>query len=309
MYSDLITINKNFQSSINLELDLTNEKKIEEYIPTTDICDVIKKYIKSVLGISKDKATTIIGPYGKGKSFVLLVLTYIFGRKKETKTWTNLSNKIKKVDSELYELMNRIKNDDIFLLPVIINSNYDNITQAFQVGLNDALKREGMDSIIPNSAYEVCISLLDKWSNKENVKEEIIEKCAEVNDLNISKLRRGLESYSPTAYKQFEKLYNCVNIGLEFNPLVNNDIVKTYSTVASGLSAFNCKGMFVIFDEFSKFIESNSGNLMHDLKIIQDFAELASRSGKDSQIHLCCVAHKSLVLYENNKNYSEGLFP
>lgn len=96
MYSDWITINKNFQSSINLELDLTNEKKIEEYIPTTDICDVIKKYVKSVLGISKDKATTIIGPYGKGKSFVLLVLTYIFGRRKESKTWINLSNKIKK---------------------------------------------------------------------------------------------------------------------------------------------------------------------------------------------------------------------
>lgn len=303
MYSDLITINKNFQSSINLELDLTNEKKIEEYIPTTDICDVIKKYVKSVLGISKDKATTIIGPYGKGKSFVLLVLTYIFGRRKETKTWINLSNKIKKVDQELYDLINRIKKEDIFLLPVIINCNYDNITQAFQVGLNDALKREGMDSIIPNSAYEVCISLLDKWSNKENVKEEIIEKCAEINDLNISKLRKGLESYSPTAYKQFEKLYNCVNIGLEFNPLVNNDIVKTYSTVASSLSDYNCGGMFVIFDEFSKFIESNSSNLMHDLKIIQDFAELASRSGKDSQIHLCCVAHKSLVLYENNKNY------
>lgn len=47
---------------------------------------------------------------------------------------------------------------------------------------------------------------------------------------------------------------------------------------------------------------------MHDLKIIQDFAELASRSGKDSQIHLCCVAHKSLVLYENNKNYGVESF-
>lgn len=308
MYSDLITINKNFQSSINLELDLANEKKIDEYIPTTDICDVLKKYVKSILGISKDKATTIVGPYGKGKSFVLLVLTYIFGRKKESKTWINLLEKIKKLDYELFDLINRIKQEDIFLLPVIINSNYDNITQAFQIGLNDALKREAMDSIIPNSAYEVCISLLDKWSNKKNVKEEVIEKCAEINGLNISKLRKGLESYSPTAYKQFEKLYNCVNIGLEFNPLVNNDIIKTYFTVASGLSNFKCKGMFVIFDEFSKFIESNSETLMHDLKIVQDFAELAARSGKDNQIHLCCVAHKSLVLYENNKNYGVESF-
>ena len=46
MYSDYLSINKNFQSSVNLELDLGKESKIEEYIPTTDICDVLKKYIK-----------------------------------------------------------------------------------------------------------------------------------------------------------------------------------------------------------------------------------------------------------------------
>ena len=49
MYSDYLSINKNFQSSVNLELDLGKENKIEEYIPTTDICDVLKKYIKTTL--------------------------------------------------------------------------------------------------------------------------------------------------------------------------------------------------------------------------------------------------------------------
>lgn len=86
MYSKYIAINKNFQSSINLELDLNNEAKLEEYIPTADICDVIKKYIKSFLGVENNRATTLIGPYGKGKSFLLLVLTYLCGNNKDTKT-------------------------------------------------------------------------------------------------------------------------------------------------------------------------------------------------------------------------------
>lgn len=65
MYSEFFSINKNFQSSINLELDLNNEAKINEYIPTTDICDVLKHYIKSVLDINKERATTLVGPLGK----------------------------------------------------------------------------------------------------------------------------------------------------------------------------------------------------------------------------------------------------
>ena len=55
MYSKFYEINKNFQSSVNLELDLDNESKIYEYVPTNDICDVLKRYIKSVLGKSKVK--------------------------------------------------------------------------------------------------------------------------------------------------------------------------------------------------------------------------------------------------------------
>jgi len=82
MYSDYYLINKNFQASINLELDLDNETKLSEYIPTNDICDVLKKYIKSFLGVGGTRASTLVGPYGKGKSFLLLVLTYLVGIKK-----------------------------------------------------------------------------------------------------------------------------------------------------------------------------------------------------------------------------------
>lgn len=307
MYSKYISINKNFQSSINLELDLNNEAKLEEYIPTADICDVIKKYISSFIGVNKSRATTLIGPYGKGKSFLLLVLTYLCGKNKNTKAWNSLQQKIHNVDKELGNLLLQMKDKDISLLPVIINSNYDNITQSFQIALNESLHREGLDSIVPLSTFDLCISLLDKWSSKESSRDEIVSKCLEVNGVNLDKLREGLCLYSPDAYKQFERLYNCVNIGLEFNPLVNNDIVKLYSGVSSSLSSFNYSGMLIIFDEFSKFLESSSFNVTRDLKIIQDFAEVATRSSQKHQINLCCVTHKSLTLYESNKKGNIGL--
>lgn len=113
----------------------------------------------------------------------------------------------------------------------------------------------------------------------------------------MSKLKNDLSQCSYKAYKQFEELYNCVNIGLAFNPLVNNDIVKIYKDVVTALSDKGYSGMFIVFDEFSKFLESNSVDLMQDLKVIQDVAEAANSSSKSNQINLCCVTHKSFALY------------
>ena len=301
MYKNYFSINKNFQSSINLELDFNNELKIQEYIPTTDICDVLKKYVRSFLGKNKDRSTTLVGPYGKGKSFLLLIVSYIVSKNKDSETWINLVNKIKCVDEELYELIIELKEKKISLLPVIINSNYNNITQSFLLALNDALKTENLESIIPTTVYSVCLELLEKWSSVDAVKDGIIEKCILVNKITLDELRRGLLEYSPKAYKQFEKLYNCINIGLNFNPLISNDVVKTYSDVSNELSKNGFSGIFIIFDEFSKFIESTSEDLSRDLKLVQDMAEMCNRSAKNSQVHLCCVAHKSLSLYKGPK--------
>lgn len=307
MYSSNFYINKNFQSSINLELDLNNEKKIDEYIPTTDICDVLKVYIKSILGINNERSTTLVGPYGKGKSFLLLVLSYLIGNNKNYECWNNLVNKIKKVDLELYEMINKLKKNNISLMTIIVNSNYDNITQSFQLALNESLKREKLEGLIPETAYNICLSLIAKWMKQETIKKEVLSRCLEINNINIKDLINGLKNYSPLSYKQFEKLYNCINIGLEFNPLVNNDIVKIYSDINVELTKKGYSGMFIIFDEFSKFIESNSKNLMKDLKIVQDIAELCSRSSTKQQINLCCVTHKSISLYFSSEKKNSGM--
>lgn len=297
MYSDFLSVNKNFQSSVNLELDYGKLAKIDEYIPTKDICDVIKKYVRVALGDTKDYATYLVGPYGKGKSFLLLVLSFIFSKNKDKDTRNRLLKKIQAVDEELYNLLLKVEKKRLSLVPVIINSNYDNLSQSFRISLKEALNRVGLEKVTPKSSYDVCISLLAKWEKAATIHEKASEKCIEVNKIDLKSLKRGLQEYSPKAYSQFEKLYNCVNIGLNFNPLIDDDILKVYSSVADAIKSENYTGFFIIFDEFSKFLESNSSNLMRDLKLIQDMAELSNRSNKEKQIHLCCVSHKSILLY------------
>ena len=65
--------NENFQYSVNLQFDINNIEKIKEYIPTKDGCELLRSYLNSII-YGKNRATTLIGPYGKGKSHLLLVL-------------------------------------------------------------------------------------------------------------------------------------------------------------------------------------------------------------------------------------------
>ena len=296
-YTEHIRINKNFQSSINLELDLNSDKKIKEYIPTSDICDILNRYFESFLGIRKDYATTLVGPYGKGKSFLLLVLSYLISADKNNEVYKDLIRKINAVNPELSQNISVFRKKNR-LLPIIVNSNYHDINQAFLLALNEALTRDGLQHIIPKTAYSVCVELIDKWERNSEYNKTTLAKCLEINHVNLASLRNELNEYSEKAYKQFEDLYNCVTMGMAFNPLVNNDIVKTYAQINHQICEIGYSGMFIIFDEFSKFLEGTGNTLMKDLKIVQDIAELCARSSNSEQFHLCCVTHKSLSLYD-----------
>ena len=70
---DVIELNSNFKTAINLYLNLNNTDKVLSYIPTKSSVSFLGNYAEAVLN-NKEQATLLIGPYGKGKSHLLLVL-------------------------------------------------------------------------------------------------------------------------------------------------------------------------------------------------------------------------------------------
>jgi len=308
MYNEYIGINKHFQTSINLSLDLNKLQKIDEYIPTIDACAILKKYFSTFLGINKDYSTTLVGPYGKGKSFLLLILTFLIDGDSATKEYQNLLEKIKNIDSELFQIINKFNSLNKHLLPVLINNNYDDLNQAFLIGLNNSLKAHNLNDVVPNTIFSVCLSLIKKWESNPSIEQELFTRCLKIANCSLEALKSELNEYSMKAYRNFEKIYNCITIGQEFNPLVGSDITKVYSDISSNLDKHNYCGMFIIFDEFSKVIDNYLNNTGVNLKIIQDFAELCSRSSLKNQISLCCVTHKSLNLYTSEQDRNNLAF-
>lgn len=298
-YTDFIKVNENFQYSVNLQFDLNNMDKIKNYIPTKDGCEVLKIYIKSVIN-GKNRATTLIGPYGKGKSHLLLVLLTLLSNydSKEKKYLDDLISKIRKIDVELFEMIITMREKKVKLLPVIINSNYDDLNQAFLLGINDALDRENIKDIVFNTAYDSAYDILIEWTEKHKEIKEDINKCLTKNKCNMDDLKKGLKQYDKSYYEIFKKVYECITHGQKFNPLINSDIIKNYKDIIHLLSNKGYVGLFIAFDEFSKFLDSSDSNyIMRDLKMLQDFAELANRTGINEQIHISCITHKGMTEY------------
>ncbi len=322
-YSDFIDINKGFETSINLEYDLNKADKVMSYIPTEQSVKILGEFLKSFYYKKEDptRATVLIGPYGRGKSHLLLILTALtsmdmFETENYTKTEARqfqleLCKRIEKVNPEIGGLAKVIVDQNIRALPIIINSNTTDINQAFLVALKQALQLAHLDSLLPSTYFDAAIEMIDKWKNDypeaiESLTLQLRDRKKGLDDVYL-----GLKQCDQQAYEVFCECYPAIAAGAVFNPLTNMDVVKLYTSVANALceqTEFN--GINIIFDEFSKFLEANLDNSkMLNFKIIQDMAEAAVRS-EDKQIHFTCITQKGILDYSSGESFKavEGRF-
>lgn len=304
MYDKYVSINKKFKSSVNLQYDLDNADKIKQYIPTSDLCDVIKNYLKSSLNAEGIKSTLLAGPYGKGKSYLILIILYLLSKKREKTVIEDLIDKIRPIDSELVDVIYEIVKSKIYYLPVIINNNEsDDLTQNFMIGLRTALCNEGIEDLIPQSAFSECIAQLIAWENSEDI--ELVKLCEKTVKCSVKKLKVALSNFDKKAYDKFLNLFECVNHGYKFNPLYGSDFASIYDSVAKALKHYGYKGIFVVFDEFGVFLENKTLDFNVKLNKIQAFAEKCNSSDEEGFMQFCCVTHKDISLYQKDKAFSD----
>lgn len=322
-YSDFIEINEGFQTSINLEYDLNKLEKVKSYIPTEQSVQIIGSFLRTFYynNESQNRATVLIGPYGRGKSHLLLVLTaltsmdlfgsYDYTVRQAKDTQLDLCKKIGNIDPEVGELAEMICESGIRTLPIIINSNTTDINQAFLVAIKDALERAGLEELLPNTYFDAAVDILDKWKADYPKVIKQLETELKKDKQTVESLYLGLKQFNQDAYFDFCNIYPLVAAGTSFNPLSNMDVVKLYLAVADALcEQSEYVGINIIFDEFSKFLEANLDvSKMLNFKIIQDMAEAATRSGK-KQIHFTCITHKDILDYSSSDSFKtvEGRF-
>ena len=291
----MIKVQKDFQHSINIAYDLHDEIKIRNFIATNEAIELFEDIFSSTYDSSTNRAHILIGAYGKGKSHIVLeILSLLY--EKNIKLFDRFLSKLKATNSGLYEdVINYIKSDKK-LLPIIISGSSTSLSQSFLASLYQTLKKNDFTDLMPDTNFTAAINTINKW--KEDYPKTYKDFSSRLN-IKVSEYIERLANFDSEIYSNFMELYPQLTSGSEFNPFTGFDIVELYESVNEKLitSGKGYAGLFVIYDEFSKYLESSiSKASINDIKLLQDFAEKCCRSGK-KQLHLMLISHKEISNY------------
>lgn len=164
---EIIKFNNGFKTAINLYLSLNKPEKISGYIPTKSSINIMGEYLQAVIE-NKEQATLLIGPYGKGKSHLLLVLLAVLTMDRtdeNNEVIECLIRKVFSVDENGERVASYIRTiwEDKKFLPVLISNSNGDLNQAFLYGLNEALKRNNLTDIIPDTYYSIALERIEDW--------------------------------------------------------------------------------------------------------------------------------------------------
>ena len=238
----------------------------------------------------------MIGPYGKGKSHLLLVLLALLHGSMERDQV--ILGKIEKIDPQLTEEIRQWIKQGNKYLPVLVNSvSGTDLNQSFIYALQQALNREGLQNLAPADYYSEAVKVIEKWKREYPETYAAFEKLAEQAGYEMAGFCMRLEKQDRESLDFFTETYPKLTAGSQFQPMMQLDTVRIYQQINRILvEEKGFAGMFLVFDEFSKYLEGHGAEYFsNDMKALQDMCELVNAS--KGQMIFTLVAHKSIHDY------------
>ena len=290
--SKMISVASGFQYSVNIGYDLNNDNKLKNFIPTKSALALLEEILMSTSDSSTERSRILIGAYGKGKSHIMLMILSVLLKKDLSlfeKTLPKIAEnpKLQQLVENYYEGKNRI-------LPVVITGSNTSLSQAFMLALQRTLSDNDLLDIMPETNYRAVVSVIERW--KSEFPETYVQFQKSI-DVPVNDFITAIENFDIGAYEQFERIFPTLTSGSVFNPFLGFDVVELYESVAKELKAKGFTGIYVVYDEFSKYLEANITEAsVSDTKMLQDFAEKCNRSAS-VQLHLMLISHKEIANY------------
>lgn len=291
---DMIVPNEDFQTSINIDFDFGSATKVEGLIPTDSVCRYLEEIVRDVIMPSNQRAKLLVGAYGKGKSHVVLAaLTAMWN--KDPHSFSRIITAYKQRDLGFGDTFEKYVAEGSRLLPVIISGSTSDLRQSLLSALRKALRLADLENLMPQTNYDGAIRVLERWGKEYP---GTLRRFEEITGSSASSVISRLRSMDTAAYEQFVDVYPELTSGGTFDTLDGTEVLAVYEHVLGGLAMRGIAGIYVVYDEFSKYLETSLDRAtFEDTKLLQDFAEACNRSGADRQLHLLLISHKSISNY------------
>lgn len=186
---NFVNVDTRFQKSINLTLDTGDMALVNRYIPTRSSVSILKQYLTNIVRGQGEHATILIGPYGKGKSHLLLVLLALLCKSKDETA--EIQKKIIEADNSTKLLFMELAEVGRPFLPVIVSSFQGDLNESFIFALQEALKKTGIRDLPLPSEYSEAVRTMESW------KESYHDSCN-----RYEKLQKQLDEHIDFAEKR-----------------------------------------------------------------------------------------------------------
>lgn len=301
-YSDMINQIESFKYSSNLKYDLSQSRKIIEYIPTeTSLCILKDIFYDLTQGIRNKQASRLIyGVYGTGKSSLLTVLASILNKTASEGAYLQFLNKAKLIDNQLAEEINSyLKNSDPYLI-VPVDGYFEDFYQCIYYSMTRVLEQENIYYNL-QEPYNEAIAIIEKWGNKQDVDlNDLLNASLKEYNTDVPTLVRQLSTFNLNALEIFKSIFSSITHGIEFRPKLTS-FYENLNIINETILRSGYKGIVFIFDEFGKYLEDNIANV--NVKAIQDLAEYCDHGQFDNNFIL--VSHKEILQYVDKDGIEE----
>lgn len=303
LWKELVQTDVSFQTAVNLRLDRENVQKFTGYIPTASSVALIERFLDNILAVKGKSASILIGPYGKGKSHLLLVLLAMLEQRypgEQELVMQRLADISPRCGAHAHRVLERGP-----FLTVLVSNTGNSMNTSFLLAAKEALERNNLQELMPESYYGEALLQIKRWETDYPDTCRQLEELLENGQIEgmpgcIEELREALEHYDESALMLFRRLYPKLTAGSRFEPMINMDASVLLQQINHKLCRdYGYQGIYVVFDEFSKYLEGHTQTgAGADMKVLQDMCELANAAQTDP-FFITFVAHKSLREYNS----------
>lgn len=135
--AEIVNVKPRFGRSVNLERDFYNQISLDGYVVTSTSRQALERLIQAFTNKTAERAFTLTGPYGSGKSTFALFAGKLFNRLEDN---TPVLQILKEKDSEAFKVFENKKNAPQFL-PILISGSREPLAPAILRGIRTALEK------------------------------------------------------------------------------------------------------------------------------------------------------------------------
>ncbi len=296
--SDFIHISPGFKAAVNLKNDRDNLQKVAGFIPTEVAREIILDMAKKLHPTSDLRSRIIMGTYGTGKSHLALVLLNFLVHSLET---PELQTVIDKLDPDTKEVLIKYRGQvpEKFLIVNLYGDEGD-IADSLMMGLQQALEAEGLEYLLPDSAFDAALSRIQDLEQNYSDNFAILKAEIEQHGMSIDELKTRLREYQKNAFDLFRSIHPAFSAGGRFEYTTMLSPTEFYNSVIKELKEkHGFAGIAVFWDEFGhKMGEVVKDPLGKEGLVLQEFAECCNAS-EDNQLHFYLFCHRSLKEYHD----------